>query len=120
MSDRASTDDKRIFGHINRVVGDTYGIQTKYGILDCLHPTAKLMSLPDTIDLGIPDPAPILRYVSAQESTAAVTPVHCGCKDRKNWCSTRRCACIKADVEYSVACHGEKSGKDNDMNNELP
>lgn len=32
--DRASTDDKRIFGRISRVVEDTYGIQTKYGILD--------------------------------------------------------------------------------------
>ncbi len=110
--DRASTDDKRIFGRIIRVVGDTYGIQTKYGILDRLHPTSELMSLPDTIDLGIPDPAPSkkisLRYVSAQESTTAVTPVHCRCKDRKTWCSTRRCACIKAGVKCSVACHGGK------------
>ena len=118
--DCASTDDKRIFGRISRIVGDTYGIQTKYGILDRLHPTSELMPLPDTIDLGIPDPAPIkkisLRYVSAQESTTAVTPEHCGCKDQKTWCSTCQCACIKAGVKCSVACHGGKSGKDNDTN----
>lgn len=101
-------------------MGDTYGIQTKYGILDCLHPTSELMPLPDTIDLGIPDPAPIkkisLCYVSAQESTTAVTPVHCGCKDQKTWCSTCQCACIKAGVKCSVACRGRKSGKVNDTN----
>lgn len=118
--DRASTDDKRIFGRIIRIVGDMYGIQTRYGILDRLHPTSELMPLPDIIDLGIPDPAPTkkisLRYVSAQESTTAVTPVHCRCKDQKTWCATRRCACIKGGVKCSVACHGGKSGKDNDIN----
>ena len=70
--DRASTDDKRIFGRISRVVGYTYGIQTKYGILDRLHPTSELMPLPDTIDLGTPDPAPIkkisLRYVLLEQT----------------------------------------------------
>lgn len=116
--DRASTDDKRISGRIIRVVGDTYGIRTKYSTLDRLHPTSELMPLPDTIDLGIPDPAPLkkisLRYVSTQESPTAVTPVHCGCRDRKTWCSIRRCALIKAGVKCSVACHEGKSGKDND------
>lgn len=109
---------KRIFGRIIQVVGDTCGIQTKYGILDLLHPTSELIPLPDTIGLGIPDPAPLkkisLRDVSTQESTTAVTPVHCGFRDQKTWCSIRRCACIKADVKCSVACDGGKSGKDND------
>lgn len=90
--DRASTDDKRIFGRIIRIVGDTYGIQTKYGILDQLHPTLELMPLPDIIGLRIPDLAPTktisLCYVSSQESTTAVTPVQCRCKDHKSWCST--------------------------------
>ena len=71
------------------------------------------MPLPDRIDLGISEPALTTKislcYVSAQESTTAVTPVQCRCKDQKSWCSTRRCAYIKAGVKCSVAYHGGKS-----------
>ena len=32
----------------------------------------------------------------------------CGCKDEKIWCRTNRCACYKAQVKCSQACHGGK------------
>ena len=52
--DRASTDDKRIFGQVKRVhIGPSYEIQTKYGVLDRNFPTSELMPLPSTIDLEI-------------------------------------------------------------------
>ena len=57
--DRASTDDKRIFGQIKQVHnGPSYEIPTKYGILDRNFPTSEFMPLPSTIDLEIPVPAP--------------------------------------------------------------
>ena len=57
--DRASTDDKRIFGQVKQVHnGPSYEIQTKYGVLDRNFPISKLMPLPSTIDLEIPVLAP--------------------------------------------------------------
>lgn len=116
--DRASTDDKRLFG---RVIGvhkdyDSYQIVTKYGILDRNYPISELNPLPSHIDIEIPNPPPTakvtLHYCAAQESTTEKVPVHCNCRDQKTWCSTRRCACIKAEAKCSVACHGG-SNQDN-------
>ena len=110
--DRASTDDKRIFG---RVIGlnpeyNSYQILTKYGILDRNYPTSELNPLPSEINIGISDPAPqgtvTLHYCASQESTTEKVPVHCNCRDQKTWCSTRRCACVKAEAKCSIACHG--------------
>ena len=110
--DRASTDDKRIFG---RVIGlnpeyNSYQILTKYGVLDRNYPTSELNPLPSQFDLGIPDPPSMaevtLHYCAAQESTSEKVPVHCNCRDQKTWCSTRRCACLKAEAMCSIACHG--------------
>ncbi len=110
--DRASTDDKRLFG---RVIGvkedfDSYQILTKYGVLDRNYPISELNPLPNHIDIGIPTPAPTARvtlhYCAAQESTTEKVPVHCNCRDQKTWCSTRRCACVKAEAKCSIACHG--------------
>ncbi len=53
--DRASTDDKRIFGQVIKGFDNAYSIQTKHGVLDRNYPTSGLMSLPDTIELGIPN-----------------------------------------------------------------
>ena len=110
--DRASTDDKRLFG---RVVGlhpeyNSYQILTKYGVLDRNYPISELNPLPSQFDLGIPDPPPTatvtLHHCAAQESTSEKVPVHCNCRDQKTWCSTRRCACVKAEAKCSIACHG--------------
>lgn len=115
--DRASTDDKRVFGRVITVYEELYlyKILTKYGVLDRNYPISVLNPLPPTIDLGIPEPPPTavitLHYCATQESTTKKVPVHCGCKDQKTWCSTRRCACFKANVKCSIACHG---GKDQD------
>ena len=86
---RASTDDKRIFG---RVIGlnpeyNSYQILTKYGILDRNYPTSEFNPLPSEIDIGIPDPAPqgtvTLHYCASQESTTKKVPVHYNCRDQK-------------------------------------
>ena len=76
------------------------------------------MPLPSTIDLEIPVPAPdrkiTLHAIAARESTTDKVPVFCKCKDKRSWCSTRRCACFKAEVKCGVACHEgeENSGID--------
>lgn len=92
-------------------IGDTYSIQTKHGVLDKDYPTSELMPLPDTIELGIPEPPPnkkkiTLHTVAAKESTTEKVPVHCKCKDEWKWGLTRRCACVKAEAKCSIACHG--------------
>ena len=111
--DRASTDDKHIFGRVIKSFDNAYSIQTKYGVLDRNYHTSELMALPDTIELGIPEPPPskkiTLYSVAAKESTTEKIPVHCKCKDERTWCMTRRCACVKAGVKCSVACHGGKN-----------
>ena len=110
--DRASTDDKRLFGRVIEVHEDynSYQIVTKHGILDRNYPISELNRLPDHIDIEIPNPPPTvkvsLHYCAAQESTTERIPVHCNCRDRKTWCSTRRCACVKAEAKCSIACHG--------------
>lgn len=109
--DRASTDDKRIFGQVKQVDnGPSYEIQAKYGVLDCNFPTSELMPLPSTIDLEIPVPdlnrKITLHAVAARESTTDKVPVFCKCKDKRSWCSTRRCAYLKAEVKCGVAGHG--------------
>ena len=90
---RASADNKRIFGQVKKVHnGPSYKIQTKYGILNCNFPTSELMPLPSTIDLEIPVPAPnrklTLHAVAVRESTTNKVPVFCKCKDKRSWCST--------------------------------
>ena len=111
--DRASTDDKRIFGRVIKSFDNAYSIQTKYGVLDRNYPTSELMALLDTIELGIPEPPPskkiTLHSVAVKESTTEKVLVHCKCKDKRTWCMTRRCACVKAGVKCSVACHGGKN-----------
>ena len=72
--DRASTDNKRIFGQVKRVHnGLSYEIQTKYSVLDYNFPTSKLMPLLSIIDLEIPVPAAdrkiTLHAVAARKST---------------------------------------------------
>ena len=121
--DRASTDDKRIFG---KVVGlfpeyNSYQIMTKYGFLDRNYPVSELNPLPSEIDIRIPEPMPqatvTLHYCAAQESTTKKVPVHCNCRNLKMWCSTRRCACVKAEAKCSIACHG---GTDQDDTPDCP
>ncbi len=56
--DHASTDDKRIFGQVIQSFDNAYRIETKHGVLDRNYPTFELMSLPDTIELGILEPLP--------------------------------------------------------------
>ncbi len=115
--DRASADDKRIFGRVIDVIEeyDSYRILTKHGLLDRNYLISELNPLPKHIDLGISNPPPTkwvtLHYCVAQESTTEKVPVHCGCKDQKTWCSTRRCACFKAEAKCAIACHG---GRDQD------
>ena len=110
--DRASTDDKRIFGRVIAVREeyDSYQILTKYGVLDRQYPISELNPLPEHIDIGIPTPPPTmvvtLHHCAAQESTSEKVPVQCNCRDQKIWCSTRRCAYIKAGTKCSVACYG--------------
>ncbi len=111
--DRVSTDDKRIFGQVIKSFDNAYSIQTKHGVLDRNYPNPELMSLPDTIELGIPEPSPSkkipLNTVAAKESTTEKVPVHCKCKDERTWCLTRHCAYVKAEVKCSIACHGGKN-----------
>lgn len=110
--DRTSTDDKRLFERIIDVKEDydSYQILTKYGVLDRNYPISELNSLPSHIDIGILNPPPTARvtlhYCAAQESTTERVPVHCNCRDQKTWCSTRPCACVKAEAKCSIACHG--------------
>ena len=87
--DRASTDDKRIFGQIIRIhSGPSYKIQTKFGILDQNFPTSELMPLPSTINLEIPTAAPdrkiSLDAVAARKSTTDKVPVFCKYKDKRS------------------------------------
>ncbi len=35
--------------------------------------------------------------------------VHYKCKDERTWCLTCRCACVKAEVNCSIACHRAKN-----------
>ena len=44
--------------------------------------------------------------MAARESTTDQVPVFCKCKDKRSWCSTRRGACFKAEVNCGVACYG--------------
>ena len=110
--DRASTDDRRLFGRIIGLHPDynSYQILTKYGVLDRNYPVSELNPLPMEFDIGIPDPPPTavvtLHHCAAQESTSEKVPVHCNCRDQKTWCTTRRCACVKAEAKCSIACHG--------------
>ena len=80
--DRASTDDKRVFGQVIKSFGDAYSIQTKHRVLERNHPTSELMPLLDTIKLGIPEPPPskkiTLHTVAAKTEKV---PVRCKCKD---------------------------------------
>ena len=82
--DRASTDDKRIFGRVIKSFDNAYSIQTKYGVLDRNYPTFELMALPDTIELGIPEPPPskkiTLHTVAAKESNTETVLLHCNVK----------------------------------------
>ena len=109
-SDQASTDDRRVFSQVIHFhSGSSYEIQTKYGILNRNFPTSELMPLPSTIDLGILTPPPdrkiTLHAIAASESKTDKVPVFCNCKDKRSWCSTRRCACVKADVKCEMACY---------------
>lgn len=111
--DRASVDDKRVFGQVIKNFGNVYSTQTKHGVLDRNYTTSELMLFPDKIELGIPEP-PLskkisLRTVAAKESTTKKVPVHCKCKNERTWCLTRRCACVKAEVNCSVTCHSGKN-----------
>ena len=79
--------------------------------MDRNYSTSELMGLSDNIDLDISTSASTkrvtLHHVAAQESITEKIPVHCGCKDEKTWCATRRCACFKASVKCFIACHGK-------------
>ena len=79
-------------------------------MLDRNFPTSELMPLPSTIYLEIPVPALdrkiTLHAIAARESTTDKVPVFYKCKNKRSWCSTRKCACIKAEVKCGVACHG--------------
>ena len=44
--------------------------------------------------------------VTQEESTSKKVPVHCNCRDQKTWCSTRRCACVKAKAKCFITYHG--------------
>lgn len=71
---------------------------------------SRFVPLPSTIDLEIPVPVPdrkkiIQHVVDARDSTTDKLPVSCKCRDNRSWCSTPRCACIKADAKFGVACH---------------
>lgn len=55
---RASTDNKRVFGQAINNFGNSYSIQTKYGVLNRNQTTSELMPRPDTIEIGIPEPPP--------------------------------------------------------------
>jgi len=109
--DRASTDDKRLFGRVIKVKEDYdyYKILTKYSVLDWNYPILSLNPLPSSIDLEIllPEPTAIvtLHYCAMQESTTEKVPVHCNCKDKKTWYFTNRCACVKANAKCLIACH---------------
>ena len=109
--DRASTDDKQIFGRVIDVQEDydSYQILTKHGLLDRCYPISQLNLLPNHIDLGISNPPPTkwvsLHYCAAQESTTEKVPVHCNWRDQKTWCSTRRCLCVKAEAK----CEGRST-----------
>ena len=114
--DVASLDNKRVFSQVILIHSDPSSeIQTKYSILDQNFPTSEVMPFPSTIDLGILTPAPdqkiTLYAFAARESTIDKVHVFCKWKDKQSWCSTLRCACVKADVKCRVACH---VGGDND------
>ena len=58
-----------------------------------------------------------LHAVAARESTTNKMPVFCKYKDKRSWCSTRRCACFKAEVKCGVACHGGDENGETDYPN---
>ena len=108
---RASTDDKRVLGKVINVFEDLnqYQIVTKWGVLDRMCPIDIVNPVLEGVDIGLPDPPPTtkvtLAYCARQQTTSQKAPVKCDCKDKKKWCKTRTCACIKAGVKCSIHCH---------------
>ena len=65
----------------------------------------------------MPAPDRIITFhaVAARQNTTDKVPVFCKCKDKRGWCLTRRCACIKAEVKCGVEQrrprHREQEGR---------
>lgn len=105
--DRASTNDKRVFDKVASIhsgpsyPNDVLHTRSKFS-------TSELMPRLSTIDLEIPTPAShkkiTLHVVAAHESTTDQEPIFGKCKDKRSWCSTRRCVCVKAEVKCGIAC----------------
>ncbi len=71
------------------------------------------MSLLKTIQLGITESPSskkvTLNTYAAKQKTTEKVPVHGKCKDGRILCLTRRCACVKAEVKYSIECHSDQN-----------
>jgi hypothetical protein len=108
--DRGPTDSNCIFGkvlNIDEDKPDYYQVITPYGILDRFFPVRKLLPLPTTISLEIPNKRIrriTLAHAAYQESTSSATPVTCSCK---KGCTSTRCQCKKHKQKCSIACHEE-------------
>lgn len=78
------------------------------------------MPRPSTIDLEIPRPAPDqkLPYILLLPAKVQQIRYFCfyKCKNKCSWCSTWRCACLKADVKCGATCHGETDRENDNMN----
>ena len=108
---RTTTDDKRVLGKVINVFEELnqYQIITRHGVLDRNWPVDKLNLLPADIDIELPDPPPsnivTMSHVATQQNTSQRVAVKCNCKDRKKWCKTRTCACIKHNQKCTIYCH---------------
>ena len=97
------------FGMISEKLVPYHQIYHTFPTRNRNYPISKLNPLLPHIDIGIPNPSSsdliTLHHCAAQESIVEKVLMHCNCRDQKTWCSTRRCACVKAEAKCSIACH---------------
>lgn len=125
----SSTSLPRIPCRILEKIGDSYRIQTTWGILDHLQPTTVLNPLASTMDLAKrlpPQPAPpylgpqirtvslnfLITQTRIEASGVTALRLYCNCRSKRSRgnkrCTTKLCQCRKAGVLCTNYCHGEQ------------
>jgi hypothetical protein len=115
---RTSTDNLRLRCRVKAVPKENhYRLQTQWGILDKLHPTADLNAVPlpnwesfKAELLDAPQKEISMTYAAKQASTSTRVAVSCNCKTTAKSggrCRNNRCQCIKYDVHCSQYCHSD-------------
>ncbi|KAF8422259.1 hypothetical protein EV426DRAFT_176299 [Tirmania nivea] len=122
--DRGTLDYPRLYARIlAQPHPGRYQLQTQYGILDRLYPTAELNSVPPlvvtTLDLGNNTTAISLHQAAALASQVTELLLYCSCKQETS-CKTKRCKCFKSGYKYTNYCHQGSKEPDSCLNLALP